>query len=472
MRTNTAVIKLGGTTAGNPARLAEVKQLVKSGDDGVKRIGVITSAPAVGLLRATELLKVLANLSTKKRPESGVRANCFAYFQGMICAEIDENSIWSLVEALYVGAFKGHLSEKSVQNVMQRHFERITSQKVEYDQWCAEIVGSGEIMMAELLSEFLGLRLIDAYACTRVGHDGHVDWRSTRTRARELHNGEPFVMAGFAASDSKEQIRTLPSGGTDITAALIACALPDVSMLEVWKEVDGVLRGDPRILELSGLKPELIDRTVHRAVREVGAQPLHADALRIVRRHKPELSVRVCNVDKPDAPGTWIVPQNGVGGETVTMMDGKTGMTALNVGFEGFNQATGALARITAHFQTLNIPIEHVATGIDSVMFTIPTQELPREERRILEAAIRREDRDVEFRISDGLAVICVVGETLGANNVTVLADIFCALRDAGISAVRHVDVGGSSFGIVIGLHEDDYKTGYVAIYNALFATA
>jgi aspartate kinase len=55
------------------------------------------------------------------------------------------------------------------------------------------------------------------------------------------------VVTGFIAHDPNGKITTLGRGGSNLTATTIGAAL-DLDEIQVWKDVDGILSTDPRIV--------------------------------------------------------------------------------------------------------------------------------------------------------------------------------------------------------------------------------
>ncbi|MDK2986182.1 MAG: aspartate kinase [Clostridia bacterium] len=60
------------------------------------------------------------------------------------------------------------------------------------------------------------------------------------------------LITGFIAKDVNGNITTLGRGGSDLTASVLGAAL-NVDEIQVWKDVDGILTTDPRIV--SSAKP-------------------------------------------------------------------------------------------------------------------------------------------------------------------------------------------------------------------------
>jgi aspartate kinase len=110
------------------------------------------------------------------------------------------------------------------------------------------------------------------------------------------------VVTGFIGHDPNGKITTLGRGGSDLTATALGAAL-GLEEIQVWKDVDGILSSDPRLV------PHAIPvlRLSYEEASELayfGAQVLHPVAMQPAMKH--DVPVRVKNSYNPDAEGTVI----------------------------------------------------------------------------------------------------------------------------------------------------------------------
>jgi len=160
-----------------------------------------------------------------------------------------------------------------------------------------ERLAFGEHMSAYLLAQVLGWRFVDAKYIFSFDEKGkastHVKW---------VHNAEQVVIPGFYGV-YKDDIRTFPRGGSDISGALLAIKL-QASVYENWTDVDGVYAKDPRIYKDQKPFPRL---TYHEAFElfQSGACVLHPDAVAPVAKRGIPIHIR--NTFNPTLPGTIIL---------------------------------------------------------------------------------------------------------------------------------------------------------------------
>jgi aspartate kinase len=115
------------------------------------------------------------------------------------------------------------------------------------------------------------------------------------------------VVTGFIGHDRNGKITTLGRGGSDLSATAIgaACQLDEI---QVWKDVDGILSADPRLVD----KAVPVDDVSYEEASELayfGAQVLHPIAMQPAMKYN--VPVRVKNSYNPTAKGTVIGKREG-----------------------------------------------------------------------------------------------------------------------------------------------------------------
>jgi aspartate kinase len=74
------------------------------------------------------------------------------------------------------------------------------------------------------------------------------------------------VVTGFIGHDGNKRITTLGRGGSDLTATALGAAL-GVDEIQVWKDVDGILTSDPRVVKAAIPVTEVTYEEVSKALR-------------------------------------------------------------------------------------------------------------------------------------------------------------------------------------------------------------
>ena len=146
----------------------------------------------------------------------------------------------------------------------------------------------------------LGLVSDDNWTSAELLDESHQN--VSRKLAAILQEGILPIVTGFIAKSKSGSITTLGRGGSDLTATYIAasCGAEEV---QVWKDVDGIMTFDPRIIKTA----QPVANVTYEEAAELayfGAQVLHPRAmLPCSKTHTPVL---VKNSYNPAAPGTRI----------------------------------------------------------------------------------------------------------------------------------------------------------------------
>lgn len=121
-----------------------------------------------------------------------------------------------------------------------------------YDQ----VVSCGELISSKILSEYLNdiqfkNSWCDARDFIKTDHnyrEGNVDWEETDKQMATLNQSQCYVTQGFIGSDDHNFTVTLGREGSDYSAAIFAFCL-NAETMTIWKDVPGVMTGDPRKFE-------------------------------------------------------------------------------------------------------------------------------------------------------------------------------------------------------------------------------
>ena len=176
-----------------------------------------------------------------------------------------------------------------------------------YDQ----TVSFGELISTTIICDYLrsvGLpaHWLDARSCVKTDsyyRDANLDWDLTQSKIKEQVNGAKLIISqGFIGSDSNNFTTTLGREGSDYTAAIFGYALGAESVT-IWKDVPGVLNGDPRHFE----DTVLLNQISYREAIELafyGASVIHPKTLQPLQRKEIPLYVR--SFVSPEGKGTAV----------------------------------------------------------------------------------------------------------------------------------------------------------------------
>ena len=164
-----------------------------------------------------------------------------------------------------------------------------------YDQ----IVSNGELLSTIIIHNYLknnGLKnsWLDSRICIKTDsyfRDSNLDWIETdKMIKKHVNKNSITITQGFIGSDSKKNTTTLGREGSDYSAAIFAYSL-NADSVTIWKDVPGVLNGDPRIFR----DLILLNKISYREAIELafyGASVIHPKTLQPLQRKEIPLFVK------------------------------------------------------------------------------------------------------------------------------------------------------------------------------------
>lgn len=321
----------------------------------------------------------------------------------------------------------------------------------------------GEYLNGRILAEYLGFTFVDAARGIFFDHKGNFDAGITNACLGAILEKTPkAVIPGFYGAMPDGSIKTFSRGGSDFTGSLVAKAV-GAELYENWTDVSGFLVADPRIVT----DPAGIEEITYSELRELsymGAGVLHEDAIFPVR--SANIPINIKNTNKPDDPGTLIVPQADNNTKyLVTGIAGKKDFSAISIEKDRLNSENGFMRRMLQVLENHGVFPEHMPTGIDTVSVVVNSKELGQGiNREKLVNRLKDVLRPDHFEIIDGLALIAVVGRGMKSKKGTATR-VFAALSHADIN-IRMIDQGSSELNIIVGIDEKDFEKAIRVIYD------
>ncbi len=115
----------------------------------------------------------------------------------------------------------------------------------------------------------------------------HIDPNPIR---RHLKEGRIAVVAGFQGVTAEQEVTTLGRGGSDTTAIALGAALP-ADLVEIYKDVEGVMTADPKVVPESRVITQVSYDEVSQ-MAALGARVIHPRAADIGREHDVRVVIR------------------------------------------------------------------------------------------------------------------------------------------------------------------------------------
>ena len=285
------VFKFGGASVKNPEGIKNLLSLVKKSNN--ERLIVVVSAMG----KTTNALEAIIDyyFQNKSKPDRLI-LELYQYHKEILDELFEDNhEIFNIIKSYFE-----KLSDFFITNKSPNH-------SFVYDQ----VVAFGELISTSIINSFLNNNSIDstwldARNCIKTDSNyrgGNVIWDQTQKNIVSLtKNGNVIVTQGFIGSDKNNFNTTLGREGSDYTAAIFAYSL-NCDSLTIWKDVPGVLNGDPKVFD----NTKLLEQISYSEAIELafyGASVIHPKTLQPLQ--KKEIPLYVKSFYNPESKGTKI----------------------------------------------------------------------------------------------------------------------------------------------------------------------
>lgn len=438
------VMKFGGSSVANAERIKHVASIIKAYRE--KRPVVVLSAmgdTTDHLLAAADLAVTgtvdvagVAKLHEETARELGINIDAIE----ALLAELKQllTGISMLKEISrrsrdYLVSFGERMSVRMMAAYLK-------SQGVDakfYDAWDIGFVSDSNYMAAELLDEV---------------------WenipRHLGSYSNGLDNAIPIV-TGFIAKDKRGIITTLGRGGSDLTATMIGAAM-NAEEVQTWKDVDGILTSDPRVVKEAKPVPEVTYEEAQELAM-FGSQVLHPRSMVPVR--KSGTPVRVKNSYNIESKGTIIVERHSGKVPPVCAITSVKHVQLIDMVSNRMLGAAGFLAHIFNNFLKWNVCIDVIATSEVSVSCTVSGKEK-------LEGLVQDLSKACDVSVRKERAIVTVICDV--EHSSAILASGFEALADEGIN-VQMISQGASKVNISFIVNDDEADRTVQILHQAYF---
>lgn len=430
------VVKFGGSSLADSTQLKKVKDIIFA-DSGRKYI--VVSAPGKGVNnnhKVTDLLAMCHQLSDH---------------------DLNFNEVYRIIEDIYKNIVDDLGLAIDIDAILAEVKEEITN-GASYDF----VVSRGEYMSARVLASFIGYDFVDAKDLISF-NDGILDLERSQADIKDiLAKHDRAVIPGFYGQENGD-IVTFSRGGSDVTGSVIASAV-DCKMYENFTDVSGFLVADPRIVK----NPKPIGTITYKELRELsymGANVLHEEAIFPLR--DKNIPINIKNTNKPDKPGTLIVSTCDVKNKNIlTGITGKRDFTSITLEKVNMNSEKDFFRKLTTVFESNDISIEHMPSGIDTVSVLVADSYITPKLNKVLEELQIYLDVD-SLSWERDISLIAVVGRGM-IKEKGVSARTFTALAKEGVN-IKMISQGSSELNIIIGIETQDFERAIRSIYDEFY---
>lgn len=260
-----------------------------------------------------------------------------------------------------------------------------------------------------------------------------------RSVVARVRAGVTPILTGFFGVDASGHVTTFGRGGSDYTASIVAAALK-AERLEVWKDVDGFLTADPRVIK----EAHVIDEMTYDEAAElasIGAKVLHPRTVEPLRDLHIPIAVR--NTARPEQPGTLITTMAPTSRKALRSAATKDGLAILRIYGPGMAYTPGVGEKVFSTLSRAKVNVYNMAASQASFALLIGEEDMDRG-LKALEGVKESIIQGVEG-IPD-MTLVCVVGRGIGSTHGTA-GKIFTAVGRAGVN-IEMISVGASDIAL------------------------
>ena len=306
-----------------------------------------------------------------------------------------------------------------------------------YDAWDIGIKSDSNFMAAELLDEV---------------------WENIPAVLGDYRDGKDNaipIVTGFIAKDVKGNITTLGRGGSDLTATMIGSAM-QADEIQTWKDVDGILTADPRVVKNAHTVPEV---TYEEAAELAyfGAQVLHPRSMQPCI--KSGVPVRVKNSYNIESDGSIIVENHTGEIPKVTAITSVKHVSLIDLNSTRMLGSAGFMAHVFNNFLKWGISVDVIATSEVSVTLTVNG-------KTDLTGLLKDLDNVADVEVQKDKSIVTIICDA--DHSSSILASGFGALAKKGIN-VQMISQGASKVNISVIVDDEEVNETVNTLHEAFF---
>jgi len=322
------------------------------------------------------------------------------------------------------------------------------------------ILRNHDIDAVEAMPEDIGLVTDGAF------RNASIDFEKSSDKVKKaLHKDRVFIVPGFYGVSDDGKVNLLGRGGSDYSAAAIASCI-DAESLDVWKDVNGYMSADPRLIP----NARKIKKLTYNEAAELsyfGAKILHPRTVEPLLHN--EIPVRIFNINNAGIIDPLsVICSSGNGNssdlKSVTYSDS---FAILKLEGAGVGIKEGILAKVTSMFDANRINIKSVVTSQTAINIYLESPDLHR--------AVTLLENNTPHTITsvipqDDLSIIALVGEGL-IHSQGLAYKMIGAVAEQGID-LKIVSLGASDSAAYCVVDRKDREEAVKVIHKTFFESS
>ena len=309
---------------------------------------------------------------------------------------------------------------------------------------------SARIAAASFISNGINARVVDAWDGGFLSDSNYASaelseecWKLIPAKLlASAEEGVLQIVTGSLAKDGNGNITTLGRGGSALSAAMIAasCGAEEV---QIWKDVDGILSADPRIVR-NARPVEIVSYEAASEFANFASQILHPEAMEpCIKTGTPVL---IKNFYHPEAPGTRIVQSLGGKASHIQAITARKNVTLVDIVSSRMLGQHGFLAEVFSRFAKHSLSVDMIATSEVSVSLTLDSPDVP--------PALKEDLSQIaNVEIKTGKTVITIIGDIQRFPEILTRTFRVCELLGVHVQMVSQ-GASKMNFSFIVDDHE------------------
>lgn len=339
------------------------------------------------------------------------------------------------------------------------------------------IMSFGERLSAYIIAEAMkdqgiDAEFLDARQVVRTDNNfgyARIDFEKTNTLIKNhfANRTQVQIITGFIGSSPSGETTTIGRSGSDYTAAIVAGAL-QVSDLEIWTDVDGMMTADPRKVKKAFTVKEM---TYEEAMElsHFGAKVIFPATMQPAMVNR--IPIWIKNTFNPTFEGTVISEKSNGKNLIIKGISSMDKISLLSVQGSGLVGVVGVSMRLfgTLAKENINVILISQASSEHSICFAIEsnkTQQAKAAIEKEFQYEIRSKEMDT-VKVEESLAIVAIVGENMKHNPGTS-GRMFNALGKSGIN-INAIAQGSSELNISAVIHQQDIAKALNVLHEVFF---
>ena len=286
---------------------------------------------------------------------------------------------------------------------------------------------------------------------------------SEKNVKKHLSGSKIYIIPGFYGISQDSKVTLLGRGGSDYSAAAIACCI-DAPSVDIWKDVPGFMSADPKIVE----NPMIIDTLTYSEAAELsyfGARILHPRTFEPVLEKR--IPIRLFNINGSSEnikPLTVIRDKGIVKEDVIKSVTFSNDLGILKLRGPGVGIKPGIMSRVTTLLSNSSINIKSIITAQTSINILLSKEDLEKSYQIVKAIGLSVVD---EIICIDEISLIAVVGEGMLEKH-GIAARVFSAVSYHKIN-IQIISAGASSVATYFIIDQKDRGKAIKAIHKEFF---